>query len=83
MAKDRFSRQKRSNYDSSFKWGTYISPVSTGRKPLTEEACVFLKGMLTTSKAKWESDFIRSVLKSGKMPTARQKEVILKIIGNE
>ena len=74
MAKDRFSNQKRSVYDSDFRYGvSYKAGADTGRKPLTEEAVVWLKNLLKKTLSYEVYEFVKSVCKMGKMPTVKQR----------
>tara|TARA_R100001460_G_scaffold21070_1_gene43205 strand:+ start:8410 stop:8664 length:255 start_codon:yes stop_codon:yes gene_type:complete len=84
VAKNRFSNQRRSNYCSGYKYGINYRPAGDkGRKPLTEEAVKWLRNLLKRTTNKEDRDFIISIGKRGKMPTPRQKEVLIRIMKYE
>lgn len=81
MARDRFSNQRRSNYCSGYKYGINYRPAGDeGRQPLTEEAVKWLRALLKKTTDKRQKDFILSVGKRGKMPTPKQREVLIQIM---
>lgn len=83
MAKDRFSRFKKSNYDKDFRWGNYDSinyKVKKNRKDLNPIQEKFLMKLSEVLKKPNDLNFIISVLEVGKEPTEKQKEIIKEII---
>lgn len=76
MAKDRFSNQKRSNYDMNFRWGNneYTSAVKC-KIVMTPTNKKYIKDILNNCKivlTAWEKDFLVS-LESRAMMSEKQK----------
>jgi len=81
MARDRFSNQRRSNYSSSYKYNAFYRPAGDkGRKPLTEEAVKWLRSLLKRTTNKRDRNFLISIGRRGKMPTPKQREIIIRIM---
>ena len=83
MAKDRFSKFKKSNYDTNFRYGNNsMNHVSVGkRETLTELQRGYLMGLIGLKDMKeYNKKFLRSILAENKVPTEKQKQVIRKII---
>jgi hypothetical protein len=83
MAKDRFSRFKRSNYDNDFRWGTneYGTAKHTNRDVLSDKQKDWIINVIQNRKInEWETKFLRSILVDGKLPTQKQKDIIKRII---
>ena len=81
MGKDRFSRFKRENYDSSFRYGdsTYVRSVKKEERLSSEQRDWLVKVIKSGLISEWDMDFLRRILYSNKIPTKKQKRVILKI----
>ena len=82
MAKDRFSKFKRSNWDVKAK-GMYTSlnhPVILGRKKLTRPQRLWFINIIPTLGTEQEKMYLRSVLIDGKIPTSKQVKVIREIL---
>lgn len=82
MAKDRFSRFKKSNYDSNFRYGNN-SMNHTGigkREKLSKEQEQWIINLIQKINSEYSKKFLRSILVDGKVPTEKQKEVIKKIV---
>ena len=85
MAKDRFSRFNRNNWDTGFKYGydsINYKPISD-RKDLSPMQEKFLIELCDRLKNPYGIEFILSVLEVGKEPTEKQKQIIKEIIKNE
>ena len=83
MAKNRFSNQKKSNWSSVFRYGHSSMLISNkGRKPTTEKAVIWLKNLLKSTKNPKKRNFIISVCRHGKMPTKKQKDILIQILNN-
>ena len=83
MAKDRFSRFKKSNYNNEFRWGTheYNSSWYNDRVDLLDNQREWVINLIKSNKTnKWEMEFLRSILVDGKVPTDKQKDIIRKIV---
>ena len=83
MAKDRFSKFKKSNYNTSFRYGNNsMNHVGVGRREkLTEEQRGFILGLIALQGLpEYNKKFLRSILVENKVPTEKQKQVIRKII---
>lgn len=85
MAKDRFSKFKKSNYDTDYRWGNTANStnyVSVGkREVLTETQRGYLLGLMhRVGMTEYNKKFIRSILTENKVPTEKQKVVIRKIL---
>ena len=83
MAKDRFSKFKKSNYDNTFRYGNNsMNYVGVGkREKLSEIQRGYLLGLTgLQSMPEHNKKFLRSILVENKVPTLKQKEVIKKII---
>lgn len=86
MAKDRFSRFKRSNWDNNFRWGNDynkpIKPKFPKRQSLNKVQKKWLADIYNRLQKQSSRNFIQSILEIDKVPTEKQKEVIRKIIKN-
>lgn len=83
MGKDRFSRFKKSNYDTSFRYGNNsMNHIGVGkRERLTKEQRDWILNVIQTkSLNEWELSFMRSILVEDKVPTQKQKQTIKNII---
>lgn len=82
MAKDRFSKFKKSNYDTTFRYGNNsMNYVSVGkRNELSEEQRGFILDLIKKCEKEYNKQFLRSILVENKVPTEKQKIVIRKII---
>jgi hypothetical protein len=83
MAKDRFSNQKKSNYNKEFRWGNseYITPVKRSLIFSTEQK-EFIKSFVEKYRTKfnsWEWDFMNTLLNSARY-SETQKVYLEKII---
>jgi len=85
MAKDRFSKFKKSNYNSSFRYGNNsMNYVGVGkREKLSEIQREYLLGLIALQgMPEYSKKFLRSILVENKVPTQKQKEVIKKIVNS-
>lgn len=83
MAKDRFSKFKKSNYDTNFRYGNNsMNHNGVGkREKLNENQRDWIINVIQTKKLnEWQLSFLRSILVENKVPTNKQKEVIKKIV---
>lgn len=82
MAKDRFSKFKKSNYSSEFRWGdTSMNYDSVGpRDKLSDKQREFILNLIRKCTKEYNKKFLRSLLVENKIPTEKQKQVIKKII---
>ena len=83
MAKDRFSRFKKSNYNTTFRYGnTSMNHIGVGkREELNQQQRDWIINVIQTKKLnQWELSFMRSILVENKVPTTKQKETIKKIV---
>lgn len=83
MAKDRFSKFKKSNYNTSFRYGNNsMNHVGVGkRETLSEEQRIFILGLIGLQGIpEYNKKFLRSILVENKVPTEKQKQIIRKII---
>lgn len=82
MAKDRFSRFKKSNYDSNFRYGNNsMNHTGVGkRETLSKEQEQWIVNLIQKINSEYSKKFLRSILVSGKVPTEKQKEIIKKIV---
>ena len=83
MAKDRFSRFKKSNYNNEFRWGTndYNSSKYSDRPKMSDNQREWVINLIkSSSTTEWETKFLRSILVDGKVPTDKQKDIIRKIV---
>lgn len=83
MAKDRFSKFKKSNYNKQLKYGLDVliekNKSFIKRPELTLKERKRLKELLKSKVSSYDGDFIKSVLKSNKSMTISQLNVIKKI----
>jgi hypothetical protein len=85
MAKDRFSRFKKSNYNKEYRWGNHTKlnyKVIPNRKPLNNIQKDWLIKLIKTLKKQSSKTFIKSILEQDKVPTEKQKEIIKALIKN-
>ena len=83
MAKDRFSRFKKSNYNTTFRYGnTSMNHNGIGkRENLDDKQRDWLINLIQNSNTTdWEVKFLRSILVENKVPTEKQKTIIKKIV---
>jgi hypothetical protein len=82
MAKDRFSKFKKSNYDNTFRYGNNsMNYVSVGKRDkLSQQQREFILQLIKGCNTEYNKKFLRSILVENKVPTLKQKEVIKKII---
>lgn len=82
MAKDRFSRFKKSIYDTTFRYGdTSMNYVSVGKRDkLSQQQREFILDLIKRCNKEYNKQFLRSILVENKAPTEKQKIVIRKMI---
>ena len=82
MAKDRFSKFKKSNYNNTFRYGdNSMNYVSVGKRDkLSQQQREFILQLIKGRNTEYNKKFLRSILVENKVPTLKQKEVIKKII---
>lgn len=83
MAKDRFSKFKKSNYDTNFRYGNNsMNHNGVGkREKLNQQQRDWIINVIQNKKLNdWQVSFMRSILVENKVPTHKQKEVIKKIV---
>jgi hypothetical protein len=80
MAKDRFSKFKRANWDKQFKYGSDSLAESNKRskmeKSVFDSCCKLLKYPLT----QWELNFINSIINNKTQLTLKQSKSLTTII---
>ena len=81
MAKDRFSRFKKSNYNKQFRYGnSSMNYVGVGKRDkLNQEQRNWIINLIKKIKFDGDKKFLRSVLVTNKVPTPKQKEIIKSI----
>jgi hypothetical protein len=82
MGKDRFSNQKRNNYEKSYRPYT---PSVKCNLVFTRQQKVFIQNFLTTNRdelTNWERDFLLVLFNSATY-SQRQKDTLEKIIKNK
>jgi hypothetical protein len=82
MPRDRFSRFKKSNYNNDFRYGiNSMNHVGVGeREKLNTEQRDWVINLIKNEKTtEWDKKFLKSVLADNKVPTKKQKDVIVKI----
>lgn len=81
MAKDRFSRFKRVNYDHDFRYGneTYRASINPKEKLCHEQKDWLLDFIKRGKLNKWELDFLQSLIHRGKKLSDKQSDVVIKI----
>ena len=85
MAKDRFSKFKKSNYNKEYRWGNHTNlnyNVIPNRKVLTKIQKDWIINLIKNIKNESSKTFLRSILEQDKVPTEKQKEIIKTIIKN-
>lgn len=83
MAKDRFSKFKKSNYNYGLKYGNSYNMNHIGvgkRNELSDKQRQFILDLIKKCNNDNSIKFLRSVLLENKEPTEKQKIVIRKII---
>ena len=76
MAKDRFSIYKPENYKKDY---FYTPQVNKGRKVLNLKQRDWLLRLYLKTSNQFYKDFISSIIEQNRMPTKKQKEVLIKI----
>ena len=77
MAKDRFSNQKRSNWDNKFRWGVDTFSDSKPKcAPLTEAQKASIRYTLSYNLTEWERLFCLSILNKGNKLSDKQRDVL-------
>ncbi len=82
MSKDRFSKFKKSNYDTTFRYGSNSMNYTTvgKRDKLSQQQREFILQLLKRCNTEYNTKFLRSILVEDKVPTVKQKIVIKKMI---
>jgi hypothetical protein len=82
MAKDRFSRFKKSNYNNTFRYGNNsMNYVSVGKRDkLSQQQREFILQLLKGCNTEYSKKFLTSILVENKVPTVKQKIVIKKML---
>jgi len=82
MAKDRFSKFKKSNYNSEFRYGNNSMNynIIPNRQDLTNEQRDWIVNLIQKIEKEGDKKFLRSVLVRGKVPTKSQKKIIESIV---
>jgi hypothetical protein len=82
MAKDRFSRFKKSNYNSEFRWGdrSMNYNVIQDRQELNKTQRDWIVSLIQKTSRESNKKFLRSILERGKVPTEKQKKAIQSIL---
>ena len=83
MAKDRFSKFKKSNYDTNFRYGNNsMNHTGVGkRNKLDDKQRDWLINLIQNGNTTdWEVKFLRSILVENKVPTEKQKSIIKKMV---
>ena len=86
MAKDRFSRFKKSNYDTNFRYGNNsMNHNGVGKRDkLDDKQRDWLINLIQNGNTTdWEVKFLRSILVENKVPTEKQKTIIKKVINRK
>jgi len=85
MAKDRFSKFKKSNYNSEFKYGNNSMNynIIPNREDLTNEQKEWIIKLIKRLKKENDKKFLRSVLEQGKVPTKVQKKIIQSMVNKQ
>jgi len=85
MAKDRFSKFKKSNYSKEYRYGNHnqvnYKPLPN-RVTLNKIQIQWLENLRDKLKKRPSINFINSILEQGYVPTKLQKEIIKTIIKN-
>lgn len=84
MAKDRFSRFKKSNYNNTFRYGNNsMNYVSVGKRDkLSQQQREFILQLLKRCNTEYSKKFLTSILVEDKVPTVKQKIVIKKMLND-
>ena len=82
MAKDRFSKFKKSNYDGNFRYGSNSMNynVIPNREDLNDEQRKYILDLISDLPKDGDKKFLRSVLLRGKVPTNAQRKIIKSMI---
>lgn len=82
MAKDRFSRFKKSNYNKEFRYGNTSMNynVIPNREDLNDEQRTYIVNLISSLPKENDKKFLRSVLERGKVPTNAQRKIIKSMI---
>ena len=82
MAKDRFSKFKKSNYSQSFRWGNNgMNHVGVGkREKLSDKQREFILRLIPKCSKEWDIKFLRSILVTDRVPTQKQKDILNRIV---
>lgn len=81
MAKDRFSKFKKSNYNKEFRWGNH-NKILNNRLNLNKEQKDWLIKLRASLTKQSSINFIDSILEQNYVPTDKQKEIIKSIKKN-
>lgn len=74
MAKDRF--KTRASYDTTFKYGEYITPIHSTKRTITEKQIKILGELYKKPNiSDWDKDFIKSVLKFNTL-SKKQRDIL-------
>jgi hypothetical protein len=84
MAKDRFSKFKKSFYSNEFRYGNDMlfeknKLYKIQRPKLSKDEMNRLKKLLKNKLTEWESSFVKNVIRSDKSLTLKQKDVIINL----
>jgi hypothetical protein len=82
MAKDRFSKFKKNNYDKEFRYGNNSMNwnIIPDRQNLNNEQRTYIVNLITTLPNESNKNFLRSILQTGKVPTIPQRNIIKSMI---
>ena len=86
MAKDRFSKFKKSNYDTNFRYGNNsMNHNGVGKRTkLDDKQRDWLINLIQNGNTTdWEVKILRSILVENKVPTEKQKSIIKKVINRK
>lgn len=86
MAKDRFSKFKKSSYDTNFRYGNNsMNHNGVGKRDkLDDKQRDWLINLIQNGNTTdWEVKFLRSILVENKVPTEKQKTIIKKVINRK
>jgi hypothetical protein len=82
MAKDRFSKFKKSNYDKEFRYGNNSMNwnIIPDRQNLNNEQRAYIVNLIKTLPNESDKNFLRSIIQTGKVPTIPQRNIIKSMI---
>ena len=82
MAKDRFSKFKKSNYNNQFRYGNNSMNwnIIPNREELNDEQRNYIINLISKLSNESNIKFLRSILATNKVPTIPQRNVIKSMV---